>query len=188
MLETSSDLGKVESKLFCSSCRGTDWWMHCAHQNSCVTPPTKTKLILLQGCLSTYLIPFQISVKVLLWRKFPRILSKNKQTNLLCQSKTKGQKFPPSDFLLNQLGIIERYQEIFCSSELVTDSHLPHSLCELCWVLKGLMVCSGLNQQMHLKLSPALTWFVFLHCWSGVFMASGSLATAFIGSIKAFSS
>lgn len=70
----------------------------------------------------------------------------------------------------------------------VTDSHLPSSLCELFQVLKELMVCSGLNPQMHLKLSPALTWFVFLLCWSGVFMASGSLATAFIGSIKAFSS
>lgn len=83
---------------------------------------------------------------------------------------------------------MERYREKFCSSAFVTDSHLPGSLCELFQVLKELMVCSGLKQQIHLKLSPALTWFVFLHCWSGVFMASGSLATAFIGSIKAFSS
>lgn len=111
-----------------------------------------------------------------------------KQTNLLCQSKTKGQKFPPFVFLLNQQGVIERYWEMCCSSSFVTDSHLPGSLCELFRVLKELIVCSGLNQQTNLKLSPALTWFVFLRCWSGVFMASGSLATAFIGSIKAFSS
>ena len=70
----------------------------------------------------------------------------------------------------------------------VTDSRLLGSLYELFRVLKELMVSSGLSQQMHLKLSPALTWFVFLRCWSDVFMASGSLATAFIGSIKAFSS